>query len=238
MVKRLVILLFLLFPALSSADYYMGISKTYNVLHFDVEREVDNAIDDNGYRLHVEGLAVIGYPLVLETDLEDHNIKFTLGKELGDTWAIEYTYENLGKYAASAEIHYTRGFSLEGYDAELDTYAEALASLEAEAHSLSFVGKMPLVWGFYLYDRIGAAYMKGAIKTEVDYGINVYYDDIKINTSKKRETKQTVRGIAPYLGIGLGWDVTKNIAIRAEHSRYGLNDVYFASSGIELIYKW
>ncbi len=80
--------------------------------------------------------------------------------------------------------------------------------------------------------------MKGTLQTKVDYGANVVYNGITTNTSTVKEEKQVVRGVAPYLGIGIGWDVTKNIVVRAEHSRYGLNDVYFASTGLELIYRW
>ncbi len=145
MVKRLIVLFFLLFPALCNAEYYMGIARTYNVLHFDIEREVDSAIDDSGYRLHVEGLQALGYPLILIQDFEDHNVKFTLGKEINNTWSIEYTYENLGKYTSEASIHFPGTITLADYSTDFDLYAEAFASLEAEAHSISYsVGDIPV----------------------------------------------------------------------------------------------
>jgi len=251
--KSLAIGLFLMLFSVSAfatgwdEGYYFGFSRGTASLNYDVEGALDDYINKSGYRLYVDVLETVGYPIEMNTDFTSQTTKFIIGKKLNDFWGVELIYENLGKYTANAgvEINGRREWG-ERY-IEAGAFAKAGAVANVSAFSASFLGKIPVYKDYvFMYNRLGAAYMSARVSTTVQYGYSYGYDtdyedyrggDSVVTTKKD---SYNVNSILPYVGVGLGVNVTKNVTMRVEYSRYGdfRNDSNISSTVVELLYNF
>lgn len=227
--------------------YYFGFSRGTASLNYDVEGALDDYIDDSGYRLYVDVLEAVGYPIVLDTDFTSQTTKFILGKELNKYWGLELIYENLGKYTAGAGLEINKRAEWNESYVEAGAFAKANARMYVSALSASFLGKIPLYRDkVFLYNRLGAAYLSARVSTTLQYGYNYAYDtgyedyrggDGVVYTQKKSYNKNA---IVPYVGVGFGINVMDEFTVRVEYSRYGdfRNDANISSTVVEMLYNF
>lgn len=227
--------------------YYFGLSRGVSTLNYDVDAALHDYIDKRGYRLYADVLEEAGYPINLDTDFTSQTTKFIFGKKLNKFWGVELVYENLGKYKVNAGVDLNARREWDERYIEASAFAKAGAVARVSALSMSFLGKIPVYKDYvFLYNRLGAAYMSTRVSTTVQYGYSYAYDTNYEDYAGGKNVVTTERdsynknAILPYVGVGVGVNVIKDVTVRLEYSRYGdfRNDSNISSTVVEMIYNF
>jgi OOP family OmpA-OmpF porin len=135
-----------------------------------------------------------------ESDSEsDTAYKLIVGYKFNKNFAVEGGYTNLGKF----DYKYTGTGSLAG-----DT---GKVKYDADAWHVSAVGILPFAERFSLFGKLGIA----ATKAKNHYDVNApALGLVESGSESKSRTNLLV-------GVGLGYDVSKNINVRTEYEDYG-----------------
>lgn len=143
---------------------------------------------------------VYGVPGLLTRTQDDTGTayKLNLGYQFNKYFAIEAGYTNLGKF----NVNYT-GVGAAAGDTENLNY-------KIDAWTVAGVGILPVTDQFSVFGKLGVA----ATKTKANEIINlVSVGDVDtISDSKSRTTV--------LYGVGVKYDFTKNIAVRAEYENF------------------
>lgn len=129
----------------------------------------------------------------LTTDDTDTAFKLQLGYNLNKNFAVEGGYFNLGK----ATANYVSGGTV------------ANASAKADGWNISAVGKLPINDSFAVFGKLGAFYSDTKVSASASIpGIG----SGAVNASDSKT--------GMVYGLGLSYDMTKAIALRAEYEIY------------------
>lgn len=162
-------------------------------------------------------LAALGFGATTTADDTDTGFKLYGGYQFSKSFAVEGAYTNYGKFTAHSVI--TSGGS-GTIDAEWSGF-----SLDASA-----LGILPLGEKFSLFGRAG---------------VSVWSLDFDFTASGPGGTaslSESESGVSPLLGLGAAFNITENIAIRAEFERHfdvgdedstGTSDIDLISLGLQ-----
>jgi len=239
MKKYIYIFILIVLPTNVNADnnFYFGIGTGSSKLNYNIQSDIDRLINENGVRIYVDGLDNLGYPLNINTDLNDSITRMFVGKRLTKYWDIEALAERLGLFSGGVNI----SGKYKSSDMKARIYESGNATAIADAISITLIGKLPVIKKIVLYNRLGLSYMTININTRVIIGYE--YDDNKQKSSKYKKLQSknySISSVVLYAGIGLLYDISKKYSIRFEYSRYGnsINDSHIGLATIDLIYKF
>mgnify|MGYP000848929514 CR=1 FL=1 len=142
----------------------------------------------------------LGDPLISESnDESDTAYKLIVGYKFNPYFAVEGGYTNLGKF----DYRYTGTGALAG-DA-------GKAKYKADAWHASAVGILPFAERFSLFGKLGLA----ATNAKNSWDVNAPALGL-VDSGSERKSRTNL-----LYGVGLGYDVTKNVNVRAEYEDYG-----------------
>lgn len=142
----------------------------------------------------------LGDPEIRESnDDSDTAYKLVVGYKFNPYFAVEGGYTNLGQF----DYKYTGVGTLAG-----DT---GKVKYKADAWHASAVGILPFAERFSLFGKLGVA----ATNAKNSFDVNAPALGI-VDSGSERKSRTNL-----LLGVGLGYDVTKNINVRAEYEDYG-----------------
>lgn len=128
----------------------------------------------------------------------DTTFSFGAGYEFNKFAALEVAYRDLGEIKDS-------GFYSDGVDDYFYT-----SKLSATALQASLVGKLPISDDFNLFGRVGVA------SIDADYVGTASYADGN-NPAPDKSSESKTRAL---VGVGASYNLTEQLAIRAEYNQY------------------
>jgi OOP family OmpA-OmpF porin len=139
------------------------------------------------------------------------------GYEFNKFLAVELAYRDLGEVA-------DRGSDFNGVDDYNFVDTIGITALQA-----SVVGKLPVSDVFNLYGRLGLASL------DAEYESREYYADGN-NPSPFSDSTSKTKAV---FGLGASFDVTSQLALRAEYSQYAKwDDLKLSSLTVGAVYKF
>lgn len=178
--------------------------------------DIDTAGLSSGFA--AAGLSATG----ISVDENDTGWKLFGGYKFNKYFALEGGYVDLGQFSAATTITAVRGAAI--------TPTAVNATFKAEeGYFLTAVGILPLSNNFSIFGKLGAYSMK----TKLDVAVA----GTSLSNSERNEDM--------LYGVGLGYDFTRNVSLRAEWERFekvgdenktGQGDVDLISVG--LVFKF
>jgi len=147
----------------------------------------------------------------------DTSFSVGAGYDYNKFLAIELAYRDLGEVA-------DRGSDFNGVDNYNFVDKIGITALQA-----SVVGKLPISDVFNVYGRLGLASL------DADYESREYYADGN-NPSPYSDSTSKTKAV---FGLGASFDVTSQLALRAEYSQYAKwDDLKLSSLTVGAVYKF
>ena len=147
----------------------------------------------------------------------DTTFSIGAGYDFNKFLAVEVAYRDLGEAVES-------GSDFDGVD-DYD-YVDKIGVTALQA---SVVGKLPISEVFNVYGRVGLASL------DAEYESREYYAD-GINPKPYSESESKTRAL---FGIGASFDVTSQLAVRAEYNQYAKwDDLKLSALTVGAVYKF
>jgi opacity protein-like surface antigen len=184
-------------PALAGNGLYVGATVGSSIFHAD-KSDFDNAVLD---AFDETGLAVISGTSTL--DKSSVNFSGVIGYQFMRELAVEASYTDLGKlrYHASDTLANRVNAS-----AELDA--------KAKGPTLAVIGALPLSQEWEIYARLGLIFSKVTLEARATLSSNA-------GSATGAPSSQSSNSVDALAGVGLAWNPTKHVKLRAEYVRYG-----------------
>jgi len=184
-------------PALAGDGLYIGATVGSSIFQAD-KSDFDNAVLD---AFHETGLAVISGSSTL--DKASVNFSGVIGYQFMRELAVEASYTDLGKlrYHASDVLANRINAS-----AELDA--------KAKGPTLAVIGALPLSQEWEIYARLGIIFSKVTLEAQATVSSSA-------GTATGAPSSESSNSVDALAGVGLAWNPTKHVKLRAEYIRYG-----------------
>jgi len=182
-------------PALAGDGLYVGASVGSSLFHAD-KSDYDSAVVD---AFDETGIAVISGTSTLNKS--SVNYSGIVGYQFMRELAIEASYTDLGKLRYHANDM-------------LASRATATTVLEAKVKgpTVAVIGALPLSQEWEIYARLGVIFSKVTLEAQAT-----------ISTSSKAgaPASDSTNSADALAGLGLAWNPTKHVKLRAEYIRFG-----------------
>lgn len=184
-------------PALAGDGLYVGATVGSSIFHAD-KSDFDNAVLD---AFHETGLAVISGSSTL--DKASVNFSGVIGYQFMRELALEASYTDLGKLRYHASD-------------VLASRINASANLDAKAKgpTLAVIGTLPLSREWEIYARLGVIFSKVTLEAQATLSSSA-------GTATGAPSSESSNSVDALAGVGLAWNPTKHVKLRAEYIRYG-----------------
>ncbi len=140
------------------------------------------------------------------------------GYDVNEFLALEIAYRNLGDVT-------DRGIEFDRVDDEY-SFVDKYTTTALQA---SVVGKLPISDVFNVYGRVGLA------NIDMSYKSTLRYADGN-NPAPETDSESKTRAL---FGVGAGFDITSQLALRAEYSQYAKwDDLKLSTLTIGAVYKF
>jgi opacity protein-like surface antigen len=184
-------------PALAGEGLYVGASVGSSIFQAD-KSDFDNAVLD---AFHETGLNLVSGSSTLEKS--SVNFSGVIGYQFMRELALEASYTDLGKlrYHASNVL-------VNRVNAHTDLDAKA------KGPTLAVIGTLPLSREWEIYARFGIIVSKVTLEAQATLSSNAG----SVTGAPSSQSSNSVDALA---GVGLAWNPTKHVKLRAEYIRYG-----------------
>lgn len=181
-------------PALAGDGFYVGATAGRSFFH-ENQGEADAAITE---AFNESGFTVFSGSSSL--DKSDFAFGGLVGYQFLPGFSLEAAYVDLGKLNYKSNAMVTNGF--------VTLPAAANLTAKAKGPTLSALGGLPLSPAWEVYGRAGLFFSKVTLTA-----------DLNVNgvTGSASESANSVNGL---FGVGTAWHVAKNVALRAEYTRF------------------
>lgn len=147
----------------------------------------------------------------------DTTFSIGAGYDFNQFLAVEVAYRDLGEVA-------DRGSDFDG----VDDY-DFVDKMGATALQASVVGKLPISEVFNVYGRVGLASL------DAEYESREYYADGN-NPDPYSDSESKTRAL---FGVGASFDITSQLALRAEYNQYAKwDDLKLSALTVGAVYKF
>jgi opacity protein-like surface antigen len=184
-------------PALAGDGLYVGATVGSSLFHAD-KSDYDNVVLE---AFNETGLAVISGTSTLNKS--SVNYSGIIGYQFMRELALEASYTDLGKLRYHAND-------------KLASLANASTDLDAKAKgpTVAVIGALPLSQEWEIYARLGIIFSKVTLEAQAT-----------LSTSAGSHTgapvSESSNSVDALAGLGLAWNPTKHVKLRAEYIRYG-----------------
>jgi len=184
-------------PALAGDGLYVGATAGSSIFHAD-KSDFDSAVLD---AFHQTGIAVISGTSTLNKS--SVNYSGVIGYQFMRELAIEASYTDLGKLRYHASD-------------VLANRANAYTDLDAKAKgpTLAVIGALPLSQEWEIYARLGVIFSKVTLEAQATLSSSA-------GSATGAPSSQSSNSVDALAGVGLAWNPTKHVKLRAEYIRYG-----------------
>ena len=184
-------------PALAGDGLYVGATAGSSIFHAD-KSDFDTAVLD---AFHQTGIAVISGTSTLNKS--SVNYSGVIGYQFMRELALEASYTDLGKLRYHASD-------------VLANRANAYTDLDAKAKgpTLAVIGALPLSQEWEIYARLGIIFSKVTLEAQATLSSNA-------GSATGAPSSQSSNSVDALAGVGLAWNPTKHVKLRAEYIRYG-----------------
>ena len=147
----------------------------------------------------------------------DTTFSIGAGYDFNQFLAVEVAYRDLGEVA-------DRGSDFNG----VDDY-DFVDKIGVTALQASVIGKLPISEVFNVYGRVGLASL------DAEYESREYYAD-GINPAPYSDSESKTRAL---VGVGASFDITSQLALRAEYNQYAKwDDLKLSALTVGAVYKF
>jgi len=184
-------------PAAAADDGWYLIGAVGQTSVRGIDQEAIDAILIDG--IQSGGIAIIAG----ESSVDDSDTTFEVGVgyQVGENFAAELTYVDLGEASYTASGTLTDGVSIVDLDIGL--------TAKAKAPVLSFLGIWPVSDRFSAFARLGLAF----VRTEAE-------GTASLGTGDSITLPESANQTSLVYGLGLEYDLSDRFALRAGYSRY------------------
>jgi opacity protein-like surface antigen len=184
-------------PALAGDGLYVGATVGSSIFHAD-KSDFDDAVLD---AFDATGLAVISGSSTL--DKASVNFSGVIGYQFMRELALEASYTDLGKLRYHASD-------------VLANRVNAAADLDAKAKgpTVAVIGALPLSREWEIYARLGVIFSKVTLEAQATLSSSA-------GTATGAPSSESSNSVDALAGVGLAWNPTKHVKLRAEYIRYG-----------------
>ena len=183
-------------PALAGDGLYVGATAGSSIFHAD-KSDFDSAVLD---AFHQTGIAVISGTSTLNKS--SVNYSGVIGYQFMRELALEASYTDLGKLRYHASDVLANG-------------ANAYTDLDAKVKgpTLAVIGALPLSQEWEIYARLGVIFSKVTLEAQATLSSNA-------GSRTGAPSSQSSNSVDALGGVGLAWNPTKHVKLRAEYIRY------------------
>jgi OOP family OmpA-OmpF porin len=184
-------------PALAGDGLYVGASVGSSLFHAE-KGDYDSAVLD---AFSQTGIALISGTSTLNKS--SVNYSGVIGYQFMRELAIEASYTDLGKLRYHANDKLANG-------------ASAATQLDAKAKgpTVAVIGALPLSQEWEIYARLGVIFSKVTLEAQATVTTNA-------GTTVGAPSSESANSVDALAGLGLAWNPTKHVKLRAEYIRYG-----------------
>jgi OmpA-OmpF porin, OOP family len=184
-------------PALAGDGLYVGASVGSSLFHAD-KSDYDSAVQD---AFDETGIAVISGTSTLNKS--SVNYSGVIGYQFMRELALEASYTDLGKLRYHAND-------------VLASRVNASTNLDAKAKgpTVAVIGALPLSQEWEIYARLGVIFSKVTLEAQATVSTNA-------GSNAGAPISQSANSVDALAGLGLAWNPTKHVKLRAEYIRYG-----------------
>jgi opacity protein-like surface antigen len=186
-------------PVLADSGFYVGATAGQSIFHQD-RSEADAAIMD---AFSASGFNVVnGSSSIDKTDFAFGGL---VGYRFMPNVSVEAAYVDLGKLS----------YKFSGRVAAFTTIlANANLFAKAKGPTLALLGSLPLSPAWEVYGRAGIFFSKVTLTAETTLSVP------SSNLTTSGRDSSSANSVDPLVGVGVGWHVSKHMALRAEYTRF------------------
>jgi len=185
-------------PALADTGFYVGATAGESLFHQD-RADADAAIMD---AFSANGITVVNGSSSL--DKADRAFGGLVGYRVSN-FSLEAGYVDLGKL----------NYKFNGRVPAVTTIlANASLIAKAKGPTLALLGSLPLSPAWEVYARAGILFSKVTLTADTSISIP------SRNQTASATASESANSVDPLIGVGIGWHVAKQVALRAEYTRF------------------
>jgi len=184
-------------PALAGDGLYVGATVGSSIFQAD-KSDFDNSVRD---AFNETGITLLSGTSTL--DKSSVNFSGVIGYQFMRELAVEASYTDLGKLRYHANDVLANRINA---SAELDA--------KAKGPTLAVIGALPLSQEWEIYARLGIIFSKVTLEAQATVSSSA-------GTATGAPSSESSNSVDALAGVGLAWNPTKHVKLRAEYIRYG-----------------